>query len=280
VNVNELFHDGKLREATIAAVDSVRLNPTDSARRLLLAQLLCFSGEFDRADGHVDAATTNDPKGVLSLLGFRQLIRAEQARQEFFHSGRVPEVLSAPDEIVKLTLEASVHAREGELRRAAETLGQVEDLRPKLSGVCDGQPFEDFRDLDDLTCCVLEVLTVKGDYYLVPFDRVESLEFHAPEYPRDLLWRRAHLVVRDGPDAEVFIPVLYPGAARNADDLVRLGRATDWTGGDGEPVRGVGQRTFLVGDQARTILELHSLTFDLTNLATKASLHDTEPAPG
>ena len=80
--------------------------------------------------------------------------------------------------------------------------------------------------------------------------------------PRDLLWRRAHLIVRGGPDGEVFLPVLYPGAAGEADEQIRLGRSTDWRGGDAVPVRGVGQRTFLVGEDARPILELQTVTFD------------------
>jgi type VI secretion system protein ImpE len=42
-------------------------------------------------------------------------------------------------------------------------------------------------------------------------------------------------------------------------DAARLARSTDWTGGDGAPVRGVGQRTFLVGAEARPILELRTI---------------------
>src|SRR5262249_12923833 len=120
----------------------------------------------------------------------------------------------------------------------------------------------DFRDLDDLTSCVIEALTTNGQYYWVPLARVESLEFREPGRPRDLLWRRTRLVMRDGPDIEVFCPVLYPGSSAESDDPIRLGRATDWRGGDGSPVRGVGQRTFLVGDEAVPILEIQEVTFD------------------
>ena len=141
-------------------------------------------------------------------------------------------------------------------------MDRAEDQRPKVSGVCNGQPFQDFRDLDDLTSCILEVLTVKGDYYWIPIAQVESIEFHEPVRPRDLLWRRAHLIVRSGPDGEVFLPALYPGAAGEEDEQIRLGRSTDWRGGDAVPVRGVGQRTFLVGEDARPILELQTVTFD------------------
>jgi type VI secretion system protein ImpE len=67
------------------------------------------------------------------------------------------------------------------------------------------------------------------------------------------------LVVRDGPDGEVYLPTLYAGSHADADDRVRLGRVTDWRGGDGLPVRGVGLRTFLVGSEGRPVLELKEI---------------------
>ena len=36
---------------------------------------------------------------------------------------------------------------------------------------------------------------------------------------------------------------------------------TDWRGGEGEPVRGFGQRLLLLGDEARPILEIAEITF-------------------
>jgi type VI secretion system protein ImpE len=276
VNAHDLFHAGELREAVSAATDEVRQHPTDSGRRLLLVELLCFAGELERADNQLDTLGHNDPQTISGINVFRQLIRAEQARHDFFAEGRVPSLLDKPDGSVRLLLEASTRIREKALPEAVMLMEQAEDERPRVSGICDGQPFEDFRDLDDLASCILEVLTVKGDYYWIPIDRVESIEFREPERPRDLLWRRTHLVVSGGPDGEVYLPVLYPGAAREADDKLRLGRLTDWRGGDTLPVHGVGQRTFLVGEDARPILELKSLTFDRPEPVT----NPPEPAAG
>jgi type VI secretion system protein ImpE len=70
--------------------------------------------------------------------------------------------------------------------------------------------------------------------------------------------------------------VLYAGASGEADETVRLGRFTDWRGGDGEPVRGVGQRTFLVGQESRTILEIQEITF---NEPQAGAAPGPEPAP-
>ena len=46
----------------------------------------------------------------------------------------------------------------------------------------------------------------------------------------------------------------------SADDRIRLGRMTDWRGGEGAPVRGIGQRLFAFGDEDVSILELKQIT--------------------
>jgi type VI secretion system protein ImpE len=95
----------------------------------------------------------------------------------------------------------------------------------------------------------------------VPVELVELIEFRKPERPFDLIWRRAHMVVTDGPDGEVFLPTRYAGTSRSQDDQLRLGRGTDWQGDDNSPVSGVGLRMFLVGDNAKTILEMGNVEF-------------------
>src|SRR5262249_60718948 len=104
------------------------------------------------------------------------------------------------------------------------------------------------------TAAVVEVLTSHGKSSGLRVGRVESAEFRPPQRPRDLLWRRVHMVVRDGPDGEVYLPTLYAGTHAAAEDGLRLGRATDWTGGGGAPGGGVGQRAYPVGARARADL--------------------------
>jgi type VI secretion system protein ImpE len=260
MNARQHYEAGQLKEAITAQNGEVKQHPADTSRRGFLAELLCFAGELERADLQLDVLTNQDPQAVMGIGLFRQLIRAEQARQQFYTEGRVPELLDQPSPVLRLHLEASIRLREGQAAEAGRLLQQAEEQRPKLSGVCDGQPFTDLRDLDDLTASFFEVLTSTGKYYWIPMERVELIEFRAPARPRDLLWQRAHMVVRGGPDGEVYLPTLYAGTQAVADDRVRLGRATDWRSGQGEPVRGIGQRTFLVGEDSRSILELKEIT--------------------
>ncbi len=259
MKAQEYYQAGQLREAVTAATEEVRQHPAAAAPRGFLCELLCFTGDLERADRQLDALATQDPQAILGINVFRHLIRAEQARQQFYTGGRLPDLLGPPSPCLRLHLEASIRLREGQEAEAAGLLAQAEEQRPKVTGTCNGRTFEELRDLDDFTSCFFEVLTSNGKYYWVPMEHVEAIEFRPPARPRDLLWQRAHLVVREGPDGEVFLPTLYAGAHAEADDQIRLGRATAWKGGAGVPVRGIGQRTLLVGSEGRPVLEIQDL---------------------
>lgn len=260
MNAKEYYQAGNLAEAVTAATEEVRRHPNDTSRRGFLSELLCFAGEFQRADLQLDAIGHQDPQATLGISMFRQLVRAEQARQQFFSEGRIPEFLDPPVAHLECHLEASIRLREGHPSEAAELLEEAQRQRPAVAGTLGDQPFDDMRDIDDLTASFFEVLTSNGKYYWIPMERVELIEFHGPVRPRDLLWRRAHMVVRGGPDGEVFLPTLYAGSHAQTDDRIRLGRMTDWRGGDGAPVQGIGQRMFLIGQEDRAILELERIT--------------------
>lgn len=255
----QLFQEGKLAEAIAAATQEVKSHPTDHDRRARLAVLLCFTGNLERADLQLDALGKIDPHAELGITLMRQLVRAETWRRQFHLEGRVPEVLDPPDERLRAHLEASILLREGDLAGAQVLLEKAEELRPHPTGTCDGVEIDDFRDLDDAIGGYLEVLTSTGKYYWIAVERVIEITFAKPERSRDLLWRRVSMRVLDGPEGDVYLPTTYVTAGDEIDESFLLGRATDWSGGEGEPMRGQGLRTFLAGEEAKTILELEEL---------------------
>jgi type VI secretion system protein ImpE len=253
---------GDLDGAIEALNQEVRAHPADTRSRSRLAELLCLAGNLDRADRLLDLLQGQDPKIAVGVALFRQLIRAEQARQQFYADCRLPEFLEPPSEHDQLYLKAVVAIKDGNPAEAGKLLSAAEEARPPLPGTIDGKAFDDLRDLDDVTAMHFEVLTSTGKFFWIPMRKVESLILHKPETQRDLLWRRATMSVASGPDGEIFLPTIYPVAAGTAPGaLARLGRESDFVGGDGAPMRGVGLRSFLVGDEARTILEIGRLEF-------------------
>jgi len=257
-----LFRAGNLAAAVDAAGAAVRKAPADLAARVLLAEMLIFAGNLERADVILDAAAQVDPDATIVVAEFRQLLRADIARRQLRRDGRVPEFLGEPTEAQRLVLAALVSLRAGDAAEAGRLGGLAEAARPRVAGHAGAAPFDDFRDADDLCAGSFEVLTTTGKYFWIPTERVASIEFHPPKRPRDLMWRRATMSVNDGPDGEVYIPVVYGSEDAALADVLKLGRETDWVqDGEGGPVRGVGQRLFLVGEEALGVMDLTTLEF-------------------
>ncbi|MFQ3592437.1 MAG: type VI secretion system accessory protein TagJ [Gemmataceae bacterium] len=261
-----LYRSGQLSEAILAATNEVRAKPTDVPARLFLGELLLFAGELERADRQLDVISSQgcDPQMGLAIAMYRQLIRAEQARQAFFTEGAMPEFLDAPDERMKLVLRASIALREQQYSEARDLLTQAESHYPALRGRCNGVAFEGIRDTDDLTATFFEVVAPNGKYFWLPMEHVVSIEFKPPQRARDLVWRRGKLTTRNGLETEAFFPAIYAGSFRESEPKLALGQLTDWrVEAEGAPVRGMGQRTLLVGDDGQAFWDLQTLIIDI-----------------
>src|SRR5580698_8651212 len=155
----ELLREGKLADALTAANAEVRKAPSDLGARILLAEMLVFSGNLERADVLLDAASTIDPSTAVVVAEFRQLIRADMARRQLFRDGRVPELLSDPTEVQRLQLAALVALRANDPEEAAKNAAAAEAARPPTPGFHNDKPFDDLRDADDLLAGNFEELT-------------------------------------------------------------------------------------------------------------------------
>jgi len=261
----EHFEAGELQNAIAAALAEVKSHPTDVEKRMVLSQLFAFNGELERADKQLDIIGTQSPDAAVNVAEFRQLIRAAQSRQDFYASGAMPEFLGEPTESQQKQLKASIALREGNLSEARELLEQAAEYGDTLAGVCDGDEFAGFRDLDDLLGTTIELLTSNGKYYWVPAERLISLKFLPIEMYHQLLWRRAEIQVQDGPDGVVHVPVTYANVNMELDDQAKLGRMTDWHATEEGPVLGMGQKTWLIGDSDRPLMSMESLSMATAN---------------
>lgn len=261
-NPIELFQAGNLTDAVTAATEAVRNKPADVRARSLLCELLCFCGEFERADKQLDAALQTDPQTMVGVSLLKHLIRSELARREVFRQGRVPEFLTMPTESQKKRLEAMLCLRSGQAADAARLANEAVELDSDLSGEVDGVSFSEFMDLDDLLGQTLEVYTATGKYYWIGFEQVVSLEFDPVVHLSDMLWRAAAIETVGDVNGRVHIPALYEGSDKSSDQRIRIGRATEWNQVDSiGPTRGSGQREFLVNDDVVSIMQMKKLSF-------------------
>jgi protein involved in temperature-dependent protein secretion len=63
----------------------------------------------------------------------------------------------------------------------------------------------------------------------------------------------------------VFLPVLYVGSEQHESEQVRLGRITEWVGLGGGLVGGAGQKTFIIDDGEKALLEIRELVMRTAN---------------
>jgi type VI secretion system protein ImpE len=256
----EAFKAGDIEGAVAAATAAVKAAPREPGHRWLLAELLVFAGEFERADRTLDAVLEETPSPT--VMEFRQLIRGEVVRRQVLLEGRVPKFQGEdPTEAQKAAAHALTLLRAGDHAGAAAAAAEIESLRPRVAGRASEHAFDDFRDADDVFAAMIEVHTAGGEYMWVPTERLRALSFDAPKRPRDLYWRRCTIEMKDGQEGVVYIPVIYPWTAKDMPNPLRLGRGTEWQE-DGSLVRGLGGREFLVGEEAKTLAELDELTFD------------------
>jgi type VI secretion system protein ImpE len=260
----DLFRAGRLREAIEAQSAAVKTAPSDIRRRWFLVELLCFVEEWERADRALEVIAIQAPQQQAAVLAFQHLLRGEEVRRQVMNEGRAPEILGKSGNSLSAAAAALLCLREGRPEDAARTIEQGSQVVP-VGGTRNGeQSFDSFRDLDDV-CSLFVELIAGGRYYWISLSDLELLEIQPLTSVRDLIWRPTHLSVRGGPSGSVFLPAIYtsnpaevPG---EADDALRLGRRTEWLDRPGEPVRGLGLRTFLVGETDVPIHELGKMEF-------------------
>jgi type VI secretion system protein ImpE len=250
-----------LAGAIAAITPAVKQNPTDLSVRFELAEALLLAGHLDRADNQLDIIMNQDTSWGLVVSMVRHLIRGLVARDEVFAQGRAPEFLTAPTPTMEALLKAGQAVRKNDMTTALHLCEEAEAARPKLTGKCNDIAFDDFRDGDDLTAGVFEVLTSTGKYFWIAAETVISIEFQPIEKPRDLILRPVEMNVVDGPEGVVFLPAAYWRPKDQMTDSERLGHSTEWHEGNG-PTTGIGQRCFLVGEESMSISELRLITFE------------------
>jgi type VI secretion system protein ImpE len=261
MRAKELFDAGHLSAAIEQLNQELRSHPTDSHLRTFLFELLCFAGDYQRAERQLDVIGGQEAKAEVGVQVYRNVLAAESARRRLFSEGLRPNFLFDAPPYVHLHLEAVNRLRQGNPTEAVALLEQSDNSRPHLKGRVEGQPFDEFRDGDDLMAPFLEVIAHNA-YVWLPFEQIKHLTISVPKRLRDLLWIPATLESRQGPVGEVFLPVLYAGSSEHADDQVKLGRMTDWQAVADGLALGVGQHLFFIDGQDRGMLEIRDIEFE------------------
>ncbi|MGI8773231.1 MAG: type VI secretion system accessory protein TagJ, partial [Acidobacteriaceae bacterium] len=226
-----LYRAGELKPAIAALGEELKKQPLDAKRQTMLFELLCFAGEYDRAEKQLDMLADSSKEAAAGILVYKAALHAERTRQEMFARGEFP----------------------------------LDTARPSGPGAVNGTSSASFTDLDPRIGEHLEVF-IAGSYTWIPLEFVGSLSIAAPAKLRDLIWAPAVLEVtpafRLQDLGEVLLPALAPLSWRHGEDSVRLGRTTVWEDDDRFGSIPFGQKIFAADDAELGLLEVRSLTFE------------------
>jgi type VI secretion system protein ImpE len=252
---------GNLGKAVESALNLVKTNPTNFSARTFLFELSCFSGDWDRAEKQLDVIGHQDANAMMGSMIFRQNFKAERDRMKYYSDGLKPEFMTRTYPYVDDLLAANNRVREGNTAEARQLIDSVEENRPAFPCTVNGEGFSDFRDYNDLTMCVFEVIH-KDMYIWLPFEQVQKVEFPKPKTLRDLYWPQAQVELRNGTNGEMFFPALYSGSWKSENDQVRLGRMTDWRDAGDEVFVGEGTKLFWMDGKDKSILDIETIEFN------------------
>jgi type VI secretion system protein ImpE len=226
-----LYRAGQLKPAITALGDELKKQPLDAKRRTMLFELLCFAGEYDRAEKQLDMLADSSKEAIAGILVYKAALHAERTRQEMFARGQFP----------------------------------TDTPRSSGPGAVNGTPCASFTDVDPRISDHLEVF-IAGSYTWIPLEYVASLSIETPTKLRDLIWAPARLEVtpafRLQELGEVLLPVLSPLSWQHEEDAVRLGSTTVWEDDERFGQVPFGQKIFAADDQEMALLEVRSLSFE------------------
>jgi type VI secretion system protein ImpE len=250
--------DGDLDAALQHLQEQVRKSPEKADLRIFLFQLLCVTGQWDRARAQLDVAAELDAKALAMAQMYREALQCERLRAEVFAGKKSPMIFGEPEQWLALLIE-SLLVRETPRADQAQALRErAFEEAPTSTGTLDDKPFEWIADADMRLGPVCEAV-INGRYYWLPFARVARIDLDAPEDLRDLVWMPAHFQFQNGGEAVGVIPTRYPGSDTDSDPLVRLARKTTWEEISPDVFWGRGQRVLTTDAGEHPLMDVRTI---------------------
>ena len=227
---DDLVRAGKLDEAVDWLSAYLRDSPGDTRARTSLFELLCFQGDYDRAEKHLNVLSEGNKDTMAGALLYHGALHAERLRREMFEKSSYPPPLPSSS--------------------------------TSLAGTVNGKPFQSISDADPRLGARLEVFGA-GDYFWIPFAQIETITIEPPKRLRDLLWTPARVTTAPGFQqrelGEVLVPALSPLTFRHPEAEVRLGRLTEWCADEQGIEQPYGQKMLRIDGEEFPMLEIRRL---------------------
>ncbi|UCX04441.1 type VI secretion system accessory protein TagJ [Shewanella glacialimarina] len=253
--IQQMLNNGQLQEAISYVESKLRDDPINVDFKSAHIELLCINGSLERADKQLNFLVQKHPDFLIGAANLRQLIRAEQARQDFMKGQAVPKLFADADPHGKALMKLRLALADGQ-DDVVQCALNLEQQRPQVNLELDGRISEEIRDLDDTLGGFIEVFGTDGHYYLAQLSEIDYINFKPVSSLIENVWRRVELAIKNGPSGEAHIPMVYGGSETDAQ---KLGRETDWQEIATDIMVGKGLKMWFVDDKASPLSQFKKI---------------------
>ena len=253
--------EGDALRALKLLTEQVRAHPQDAKLRVFLFQLLCVTGQWERALNQLNVSLELDAGTLPMVQTYREAIACETLRMQVFTGQKVPMLFGEPETWVALLIEALLREGRGEPEAGRQLREQALEMAPASSGTADGHAFSWIADADTRLGPTLEAV-INGRYHWLPWNRLARVDIDPPEDLRDVVWMPAHFQFTNGGEVVGLIPTRYPDTKLAAGDLLALSRSTDWLESSPGVLKGLGQRLIATDKADHGLMDLRSVLID------------------
>jgi type VI secretion system protein ImpE len=249
-----------LEEELAALQQSIRNDAANVKLRIHLFQLLCVTGQWQRALSQLQLCGQMDIKSLPMAQTYREAIRMEHFRAEVFAGKRTPQVMGQPPQWIGPLIEALSLDGKGDHKAAAALRARAMEAAEPKSGKIDGKACEWLCDGDSRLGPTLEIIA-NGQYYWLPLESCNGVLIEPPVDMRDLVWAAGEVMLPNEGRVPVLIPTRYPGTELQTADTMRLSRTTEWRDLGDDQWAGMGQRMWMSDLGEHPILETRMIDF-------------------
>jgi type VI secretion system protein ImpE len=276
MQAEQTLREGRLQDALVQLQDAVRDNPANAEYRVFLFQLLCLLGDWQRALTQLDVATELDAGTLAMAQTYREALRCEILRSEVFGGKRSPLAFGDPEPWLAMMIQALGLSAQGHQAEAQRLRAEAYETVPVSSGTVDGQPFEWIADADSRIGPCLETV-VNGNYYWIPFHRIQRIQLEPPEDLRDMVWTPAQFTWSNGGQGVGLIPTRYSGSQLSEDSGIVMARKTEWRDEGEDEYQGLGQRMFATDSAEFSLMDVREIAMN-SELAEGEQVHESAGA--
>lgn len=239
----------------------IRSAPSAVPLRVFYFQLLCITGEWQKALEQLQLCAQLYPDSSAMAQAYRETIRCEVFRNEVFQGRRKPFLMGEPPRWLALLIDALETEVRGSATQAHDLRSRALGEAPGSTGHIDEHPFHWMADSDTRLGPVCELIA-NGRYYWLPFSNIRSIKFEKVADLRDLVWLPCEVELTTEVKLLGFMPSRYP-CYSNEDDAVLLSRTTEWIEIGGDHVTGKGQRTWITDQSEYPMLQANRICLTL-----------------